>query len=568
MPISIHQHPIVVELRRHIFLLLVTIVALSTTARAQVGHSHGAGPQERPHPLCGTMAWMAEEAGIHDPKRPSIQAITCDNRPTKERNVLSGEGRFRIHFDLSGRDSVSIVDRDANGVPDYVDSAAIFLEQSWDLEIDEFKFDAPPLDNKGMGPEIDVYLCDLNGFYYGLAVPERDLPTGPNTVMGFLVMDNDFSEEQGYPTTGFDGLKVTCAHEFHHIVQFSRYRYDFGQAALYEATSVWFERKFAPHVDDFLTYVQPFLQAPQTIGFSTHNVQETVTGYAHVLYMEYLEKKIDRDIVRRIWERFKNEPIAFDAIDQALRESDHNLENSYCEFAEWCYYTGARSIEGRYFEEARILKTMLPAQVRPFSGDDLLVQDKLFPLSFGIYRVTAPRGTSGNRDTIDFLITNAHTNFGRGGPTIPKDSFTLEVVDAPRDDYRALPHGNDTLYFKLRSSHPQFCVNPLIGGRAINFLATTISPQPFLSDGAARLIFGVDLAREEVHRVKLWIYSSALVRVGEVVQNELMAQDNQLGVIWDGRDVHGDLVPSGIYIFELSINDDSPIIGKFAVIRK
>lgn len=568
MPISMLQHAIAVDMHRRLLLAIVLILAGVATARAQAPHTHGADPQEPPRPMCGTMAWMSEAAGIHDPKRPSIHSIACDNRPPKERNVLSGNGHFRIHFDLKGRDSVSVVDRNANGVPDYIDSAAIFLEETWDLEINEYGFTAPPPDNKGIGPEIDVFICDLAGVYYGIAVPEGDLPTGPNTVMGFLVLDNDFSAAQNYPTTGYQGLKVTCAHEFHHIIQFSRYRFDFSQAALYEATSTWFERQYAPDIGDYLTYVQPFLQSPQSIGFSTHNVSETVTGYAHVLYMEYLAKRLDRDVVRRIWERFKSEPLAFEAIDQALRDSALNLENSYCEFAEWCYYTGARAIEGRYFDEARILRTMLAAQIRQFNNDDLLMQDKLFPLSFGIYRVLAPRGAGTARDTIDFLVTNAHTGFGRGGPGIPKDSFALDIIGEPRDEFKPLPHGNDTLYFKLRSSHPQFCVMPILGGRAITFPATHISPQPFISDGGARMIFGVDMAREDVRNAKLWIYSSSLTRVREVEQSELLAQDNQLGVIWDGRDMQGALVPSGVYIFELSINDGAPILGKFAVIRK
>jgi hypothetical protein len=521
-------------------------------------------------PRCGTMAWMAEESGIHDPKYPSIHSIACEQRAPKQHNRLTAAGHFRIHYDLTGRDSVSVVDRGGNGVPDYIDSAEAFLEGSLALETVEYKFDAPPGDNRGMGPEMDVYICDLFGAYYGVSIPERDLPTGPNTVMGFLVLDNDFSPEQKYPTPGIPGLKVTCAHELHHVIQFSRYRYDFSQAALYEATSVWFERQYAPEVNDYLQYVQPFLQAPQTVGFSTHNVSEpgSVTGYAHVLYMDYLAKRVDRDIVHRIWERFKTEPVCFNAIDLALRDSALNLENSYCEFADWCYHTGSRADGERYFKEARIYKTMLPAQVRNFDGTDLLLQDVLYPLSFGIYRVVIQQQSGGARDTVDFLVTNARTNFGPGGPGIPKDTFAIDCVRLSRDGFKPLPHGNDTVYFRLRSSNPQFCVNPLFGGRAITFPATVISPQPFISDGAARIIFGVNMAPEQVHNARLWIYSSSLARVAEVEQNELLPQDNQLGVIWDGRDRQGDPVPTGIYIFELSINDDAPILGKIAVVRR
>jgi hypothetical protein len=556
---------------RRLILLLLPFLLGSAILRAQVDPDQDDNlVQPASHPLCGTMLWMDEEAGIHNPKLPNLHAIACEGRVEKQRNYLTPGGHFRIHFDVTERDSVPTIDRDGNGTPDFIDSAAKFLEGALDLEVNQYKFDAPPSDNRGLGPEIDVYLCDLFGELYGAAIPENNNPTGPNTVMGYLILDNDFSALQHYPTSGIPGLKVTCAHELHHIIQFSRYRYDFSQAAIYEATSTWFERQYAPEIDDYLQYVQPFLQAPQNTGFSTHRTTDpgTVTGYAHVLYLDYLAKRVDRDVVHRFWERFKTEPVGFNAIDLTLRDSGLNLENSYCEFAEWCYHTGSRADDDKYFPEARIYKTMLPAEVRQFNGDDLLIQDELYPLSFGLYRVVVQTGSSGIRDTVDFLVTNARTNFGPGGPNIPKDTFAIDCVSFARDGFKPLQHGSDTVYFRVRSSNPQFCVNPLFGGRAITFPATHISPQPYISDGAARVLFGVNTLPEDVHSAKLWIYSSSLVRVREVEQSELLPQDNQLGVVWDGRDLHGDLVPSGIYIFELSINDGTPLVGKVAVMRR
>lgn len=558
---------------RNRFLIPLLLLLMSGPALAQVDpghdHDHESGSEPGDHLRCGTFGWIAANTTRdwkgRDTASRSFFSIACDQRHVKQHNLVTSDNHFRIHWDASGRDAVPSADLNLNGIPDFVDSVDYYLEYTWDIEINEYGYLPPPPDNRGLGPEIDVYLCDLNREYYGLARPEEDNPTGPHTVNGFLVLENDFI---GYPSAGIAGLRVTIAHEFHHIVQFSRYYYDFSQASLYEATSVWFERKIAPDVRDYLQYVREFLLAPQDVGLSTQNVLGSAAGYAHVLFMEYLEKKIGAEAIRKIWERFASEEDMFKALDLVLREHEMNLENAFCEFAEWCYYTGTRAVETRYFDDARLFPTMRPAASRIFDGDDLLIQGFLYPLGFGLYQVIVPSDTSSTRDTIDFLITNARTDFGRGGPSLRKDTFGLELTQMNRNGYRPLASGGDTLFFKLEAASPKFCVNPLFGGKAVSFVASYVSPQPFINDGGARLVFGVNLAQEQVQHAKLWIYSAALTRVREIEQVELLSFNNQLGVLWDGRDYLGQLAPSGVYIYELSINDGAPILGKFAVIRK
>jgi hypothetical protein len=47
-----------------------------------------------------------------------------------------------------------------------------------------------------------------------------------------------------------------------------------------------------------------------------------------------------------------------------------------------------------------------------------------------------------------------------------------------------------------------------------------------------------------------------------------VVNNNQLGVEWDGRDNSGALAPTGVYIYQISINGGEPVLGKFAVVRK
>ncbi len=555
-----------------LLLLLLLFVTAPVAAQVDPGHDHD---HEGHGPKCGTMLWMHyRNGGLTDSKVAQLMSsISCSgSRPIKGNSILSPKNHFRIHYDTFGDDSVSIVDRDNNSIPDYIDSVAYYLEDAWHQEIEVYGFAAPPPDNRGPGPEIDVFVCNLRGEIYGLARPEEDLPTGPNTVSGFLVIDNDYRE--AYFSQGIAGLKVTLAHEFHHIIQFSRYRYDFSQASLYEATSVWFERELHPDIPDYTQYTTPFLRSPQNYGFSTNRTYQPqeVTGYAHILYLTYLVQRLDdRQVIRKIWEQFRSQENAFTSIDLALREYGLNLENSFCEFAQWSYYTGIRAQGTKYFPDATSLPTMGAAAVRTYDVDDvLLLQGTLYPLGFGFYRFNvAPASGTGRSDTVDFLVTNARTDFGKGGLALPKDAFSLELSRNDRSGFRPLQLDDaSTIYFRLNAPSPQFCVSPIIGGSAAVLLATTVAPQPFLNDGAAHLVFGVNLAKEQVRQARLVIYTVSMTPVQEVYTNELQSRDNLLGVIWDGRDMHGDLAPSGVYIYEFAINEDAPTYGKIAVIRR
>lgn len=562
--------------RYRCFVHLLLLVSVILPAAAQGGHDEH--DHEHTGAVCGTALWMQMRLAQDHPElmddnvRRLMSLIPCSNtRPVKQNSILSSRQHFRIHFDSDGDDAVTALDRNGNGRSDYIDSVDHYLEHAWTQEIEVYGFLAPPPDSRGGGPEIDVFICNLGGQVYGLARPEEDMPTGPNTVSGFLVIDNDYAEP--YFSQGYKGLRVTIAHEFHHIVQFSSYRFDLSQSSLYESTSVWFERKLHPDVPDYTQYSDAFLREPHQYGYSTHRtyIDREVTGYAHVLYLSYLEKRLnDRDVVRKIWEEFRNHEIAFDAIDAALRGYSLNLSDSYCEFAQWCYYTGKRARGTTYFPEAASFPTMGAATFRMFGLDDVsLTESRLYPLSFGLYSFSVVSSRSNSRDTVDFLITDARTDFGKGYTSMPKDDFNLELSRMERDGFRPLQlRDSSFIYFRLNAPSPQFCVTPLVGGSAVTLLATVVAPQPFVSDGAADLLFGINLAKDQVSSARLVVYSLSMTPVIEIVKDELETSNNMLGITWKGTDFHGDLVASGIYIYELRINEEPPVYGKIALVRK
>lgn len=494
-------------------------------------------------------------------------------------SIISSNGHFRVHYHTTGSDAVAALDANGNSVPDYIDSVAFYMEYAWEVEINEYHYDPPPVDNRnaGMGDvdeKVDVYVCDLPKNLYGGACPETNNIVDGTRVASYLVLDNDYSPAD-YPTPGIAGVRVTTAHEFHHVIQFG-YRAAFpplsntAQLSIYEATAVWFEQQVHPEIPDYLNYVRPFLTAPQNYAFSTNSTDDVITGYAHELYMEYLSKRFGRDIIREIWEEFRTKN-SFEAIDAALRKHNFNLENSWCEFAEWCYYTGSRAQDTTYFLKAASYPTMRAATTRSFTGAELVLSDTLYPLSFGLYPTVFSPTNPNLHDTADFLVTNARADIGPGGlSSVDPESFILYVDREPHADYTPLMNGSDTLaYYRLQTdpgSH--FCLNPILNGSKSYAIAVHTSPQPFMNDGGSTMVFAIDKASELIRTIKVWIYSSSMARVVEIEQKQLEASGNLLGAVWNGRDMNGDLAPSGVYLYEISVNDQAPTLGKFAIVRR
>jgi len=95
------------------------------------------------------------------------------------------------------------------------------------------------------------------------------------------------------------------------------------------------------------------------------------------------------------------------------------------------------------------------------------------------------------------------------------------------------------------------------------------TPQPFYNDGADKMVFAVKLGAERVvTNIRVDIYSTSMTHVATINRTELETLENLQGVVWDGRDERGNLTPSGVYIYTLSINNSEPSVGKFAVVKR
>ena len=560
---------------------LFAFLALGNLAvMAQNGTNDHNGHVHLPdRPACGTFLYMqlqAEEDNLDEKGHALLGELRTTTRLQLDTSIVSSNGNFRIHYDKSGRRAPSSTDLNQNGIPDYIDSVDYYMEFAWQKELVECGYITPPPDNPrpgtgGIDSRIDVYITELSGQFYGLAFPETNATLGQGRVHGYLHLDNDY---KGYPTSGIAGLRVTTAHEFHHIVQFASYRYDLSQASLYESTSTWMEFKVHPDLTDYRFYFNAFLQEPQEFSYATNNTSDGITGYAHMHYLQSLVDQLDETIIKKIWDEFKANGSEFDAIDEALLKtgSGLNLTNSYCTFARWSYYTGTNATDTTYFLKADLYPTMKPVQIRamPIEGETSFV-GSLMPLSFGLWKLTLHRENGFAPDTLDFLITNGRDNLGKGGAQWLNnpDAFTLDVSRTKKANFLPLTYGLDTIYYRLSPSHQNFCIETIVNGSPGITTIARPTPQPFENDGANQILFAVKTGAETVvTSVKLDIYSVGMTPIAKLRESGLQTRDNLKGIAWDGRDFQGNLLPSGVYLYTLQINDQEPSVGKFAIVKK
>jgi hypothetical protein len=409
------------------------------------------------------LPWRCTLIGNHD-SHMSMQSSLCQRSSNKQKHHASSGDHFLIHYDVTGSDAVSDVDANANSVPDYIDSVDYYLEYAWKVAVDELGFEAPPPDNlvSGQGGDdgrIDVYVCDVDAGFYGAAWPETENPTSSG-VHGYMGIDNDYSETT-YATKGIAALRVTTAHNLLHLIMFASYRFTFEQAAIYEATSTWFEYWTHPDVPDYRQYVDLFLKEPELNAFSTNEVSRSVTGYAHMLFIQQLVDLYGTDIVREIWEEFRTRD-SFDAIDTVLRHHGSTLQQSYCEFAHWCYYTGSRAKGFDYFYQADELPTMQPESIGVFTST-LALTGELQPLAFTLRSQIVEGAETGRIDTLDFLVTNSRSDIGAGGPQVPLEGYSIELRRRPLHGFTQVFMPEDTLYYRFTAENDAYCLEVLNG---------------------------------------------------------------------------------------------------------
>ena len=260
---------------------------------------------------------------------------------------------YVIHYDTAGEYPVYNPWEDvspADGVPDYVNRVAEYMERSWYVEIDSMGYYAPPFDGTEGGDSLyDVYIDAPLGY----AVPEEpssQYPDRPYAVTSYIIIGNDLRISR-YPFDPLPFCKATCAHELFHACQFVFagqiwYEEDYTYW-LYESSSNWIEESVWDELNDVYYYLNSYLP----VSYQSLYHEDGRHMYASWIWNQYLSENFGRDIVHSIWLKHM-EVYACAAVDSVLHTLGTSMNDQFQEFAVWNWFTNYRDDGNHYSEGA------------------------------------------------------------------------------------------------------------------------------------------------------------------------------------------------------------------------
>jgi hypothetical protein len=255
-----------------------------------------------------------------------------------------------------------------NGVPDYVDETAWALDSSWAMEMDRFGFIAPipyhdSIHTSGRYPVVITSL-GVNDFY-GTTYPDS-APVGPKGYPSHIELRNNWNgapwKNMGYEAHPENGIRVTCAHELFHGVQYAmswnvvdQVNLDDFPLTWIEGAAVLMEELGFDYVNDYVQYCGLFFSDP---GMSFFNFLPSYDMhiYSNVLPLKYLyEKKGGIGLIRDV---LFNNYAAATPFYQNLRATSLSSGSPWTallnRFHTASFYTGSRADTSLFFADAAL----------------------------------------------------------------------------------------------------------------------------------------------------------------------------------------------------------------------
>ena len=306
-------------------------------------------------------------------------------RPALSHEMLftTTDGRFTIHYtlDRANGDGVLAADRDANGIPDYVDQVASSLSLSQRRVVGKLGY----RDLGGDAPA-DVYLTNLGGRVDGY------LSRGANGQAAYLVIDSRL--------LGNDALlRAAVAHQYAHAVLDG---YDAGAPLWWaEASAAWIEGQVVGSYAHYTESIQTALDA----SWGGLGLDDARVLQGRLLWPAYLAGAHSQTgIVRQIWETLDLAGDGSDlwqATDQVLHSSGTSLEEAFSDYSLWLLLSGNRS-DDRHFPFAdRLEGVSYSAELDSYPAAEVQSLPPVAPLGAAFVRFLADSDEGGMRLVFD-----------------------------------------------------------------------------------------------------------------------------------------------------------------------
>lgn len=482
-------------------------------------------------------------------------------RPILSESYVSPSGLFRIHYDKTGSNAVDPMDENANGLPDFVEEAGRALDYSYHLLIDSLRYTPPPLDGDVEGPEYDLYFYPMG--MYGYTQPEKELSKVPPRYTSYTVIHNSFGT--GFYTHGLDAVRVTCAHEFFHMVQMG-YALRDGDRYYLEMSSTWIEDVAFDDVNDYYAYL-PYFFENTSQPFNAYNGYHE---YGTAVWNFMLEKKYGQDLIRSIWEYTAQYP-TLEAMDYALIQVGSSFDKELESFSIWNYFTGSRQNAIDYYPEGANYPELKSRESYSFQND-VSLSDSIQRFGCAYYDF------SDAENSRDFMLVLQHLEPAKENSFV---NFDLDILSFPLSTAESELDEQLYVYFDADEIN-RWRGNAIVqyddGTQKIRSFSEVTTPEveplrlfpnPFFSGEGESFRIQFKLAQRE------WVEIKILSMNGNIVKNVtvpgripgMLAPGFHPEAEWDGTDEAGIFVGSGIYLVCLKA-DSFVKFEKISVIRK
>lgn len=465
---------------------------------------------------------------------------TLLSRTTTDTSIVSPSGYFRIHFYRQGTNA-----------PSYsIDELAIAADSVYAFEIGYLGYPVPPADNDGENDKYDIYISNL-GDDYGWT--SWGTPDGLGHYASYIDIDNDFIGDKFF-TSGINAAKATVAHEFHHAIQIGGYTFRSEDKYYNELSSTAMEDFVFDYVNDYIGYM------PDLFDDSGRAISNR-DGYEMAVLNFYIKERLGFTALREIWEHI-NDNRALKAINMVFEEHEKSFINEYSNFNTWLFFTGRRSVTGKYFKDAKkypLLKTSIEVN---FTPTEKIIMTLTRPVSCSLLLFV--NQAVSKPDSVYALVTNADYRRGYEDPnSTNKCDYYLSSVNqtGARKIY-------DNYYVWYQSPVPDVLKdvnvvnNELIGeNTAVTPVEINDSfPNPF--NYSRHNNVAIPAPNGVSDEALLYIYTVSMKLVYSGSFNVI--KTDKLFVRWNGLDNLNSKLPNGVY-FYVTKRDDSIIKGKLVI---
>ncbi len=521
--------------------------------------------QEHSHIRCGTFSEQTRQQKPHGSDELNVA------RPVLSERAFFADSSLCVHYAATGTDAPSLVDADANGIPDYIDAVGEHALFSLNFFADTLGFLPIPSDNDGGGTKgFDIYVVEQGpSGIYGATYRDKQISAGggqQGRYSTFVVIDNNYSEldstgfgalrRPSWYTSGNDALKVTVAHELHHAVQIGAYGDCPSQCAFHEMTSTWIEQRLFPDVFDWEQHVPAVLRDPLTMNIADANA--CVSGYRMGLFNQYLMFTSQDDVFEKTWSFIlNNDAMPFASLVTTTQQYG-GLSSLLCDFYPFLYKTGARAYANPMWEHASDYAAVELTSDDEYAGSPISHEFAVPSLGVSFHRIVVPAQEAQTTDDTLVLVVSSTTEAVSGSQ--PDARFHL-FVGSDFDADHIFPIGNSGKSAFVTELSGSICIGTIEGVGAGFDTPQAAFPQPF-----------------EIHKHEVLYLPVPNSMPGNTAHFTLMnsALESSVSgsastIVRDGKHVVPVVLdrstPSGVYIWQTSNNNGESLVGKLAIVQ-